>query len=396
MKLATAIVSLAAATLSSPAAFPADPIKVGVVAEFSGPFAAYGRQIKNGMKAWLKEHGDTVAGRKIELLERDTTGPSPEVAKRLAQDLITNDKVDFLAGFGLTPNALAVAPVATQGKTPMVIMNAASSVITTKSPYVVRFSMTLPQVTEPIALWASKHDIKKVYSIVSDYAPGIDAEGAFQKAFTAHGGEVVGSVRVPLKNPDFAPFVQRAKDSKPQAVFIFVPAGEQSVAFVKACAERGLRQAGIQIIGPGDVMDDDVLDAMGEPTLGVITTQHYSFAHESPQNEAFKKAYASVSGANERPNFMAVGGYDGMAAIAEVVTKLGGKMDADKAMEIFKSYKAESPRGPIEIDPQTRDIVQSVYVRKVEKKNGHFVNVEFDRYPHVKDPGKEATKEAAK
>jgi branched-chain amino acid transport system substrate-binding protein len=247
-----------------------------------------------------------------------------------------------------------------------------------------------------MALWASKNGIKKVYSIVSDYAPGIDAEGAFQKAFVGHGGEVVGSVRVPLKNPDFAPFIQRAKDMRPQAVFIFVPAGQQSVAFVKAFAERGLRQAGIQIIGPGDVTDDDVLDTMGEPTLGVITTQHYSFAHESPQNDAFKKAYASVSGANERPNFMAVGGYDGMAAIAAVVTKLGGKMDADKAMEIFKSYKTESPRGPIEIDPQTRDIVQSVYVRKVEKKNGHFLNVEFDRYPHVKDPGKEATKEAAK
>ena len=395
MKLATAIASLAV-FFAAPAAFPAEPIKIGLVAEFSGPFAAYGRQIGNGMKAWLKQHGDTVAGRKIEILERDTTGPSPEVAKRLAQDLVTTDKVDFLAGFGLTPNALVVASVATQGKTPMVIMNAAGSVITTKSPYVVRFSMTLPQVTEPIALWASKNKIKKVYSIVSDFTPGIDAEGAFQKAFTAHGGEIVGSVRVPLRNPDFAPFVQRAKDARPQAVFIFIPAGEQSVAFVKAFAERGLRQAGIQVIGPGDVTDDDVLEVMGEPTLGMITTHHYSFAHESPQNDAFRKAYASVSGPNERPNFMAVGGYDGMAAIAEVVEKLGGKMDADKAMELFKSYKAESPRGPIEIDPQTRDIVQSVYVRKVEKKNGHYLNVEFDRFPHVKDPGKETTKEAAK
>jgi branched-chain amino acid transport system substrate-binding protein len=275
-------------------------------------------------------------------------------------------------------------------------MNAASSVITTKSPYVVRFSMTLPQVTEPMALWAAKNNIKKVYSIVSDYAPGIDAEGAFQKAFTARGGEVVGSVRVPLKNPDFAPFVQRAKDSKPQAVFIFIPAGEQSIAFVKAFSERGLRQAGIQLIGPGDVVDDDVLETMGEATLGIITTHHYSFAHESPQNEAFRKAYASVAGANERPNFMAVGGYDGMAAIAETVKKLGGKMDADKAIQILEHYKAESPRGPIEIDPQTREIVQSVYVRKVEKKGGHFVNVEFDRFPHFKDPAKEATKEAAK
>jgi branched-chain amino acid transport system substrate-binding protein len=395
MKLAPAIASLA--VLFAAPAFPADPIKIGLVAEFSGPFAAYGRQIRNGMKAYLKEHGDTVAGRKIEIIERDTTGPAPEVAKRLAQDLITTEKVDFLAGFGLTPNALAVAPLATQGKTPMVIMNAASSVITTKSPYVVRFSMTLPQVTEPIALWASKNGISKVYSIVSDYAPGIDAESAFQKAFTAHGGTIVGTpVRVPLKNPDFAPFVQRAKDAKPQAVFIFIPAGEQSIAFVKAFSERGLKEAGIKLIGPGDVTDDDVLETMGSPTLGIITTHHYSFAHDSPQNAAFRKAYASVSGGEGRPNFMAVGGYDGMAAIAAVVTKLGGKLDADKAMEVFKSYKTESPRGPIEIDPETRDIVQSVYVRRVEKKDGHFVNVEFDRFPHVKDPAKEAMKEAAK
>src|SRR3954469_18982377 len=218
MRFIRAIIALAALFAAS-SARAAEPVKIGLIAEFSGPFAAYGRQIRNGMKAWLKEHGDTVAGRKVVLIERDTTGPSPEIAKRLAQDLVTTDKVDFLAGFGLTPNALAVAPVATQGKTPMVIMNAASSIITTKSPYVVRFSMTLPQVTEPIALWASKNKIKKVYSIVSDFTPGIDAEGAFQKAFTAHGGEMVGTVRVPLKNPDYGPFVQRAKDTKPQAIF---------------------------------------------------------------------------------------------------------------------------------------------------------------------------------
>jgi branched-chain amino acid transport system substrate-binding protein len=395
MKLAPAIASLAV-LFAAPAAFPADPIKIGLVAEFSGPFAAYGRQIRNGMKAYLHEHGDTVAGRKIEIIERDTTGPAPEVAKRLAQDLVTTEKVDFLAGFGLTPNALAVAPLATQAKTPMVIMNAASSIITTKSPYVVRFSMTLPQVTEPMALWAAKNGITKVYSIVSDYAPGIDAESAFQKAFTAHGGTMLGSVRVPLKNPDFAPFVQRAKDAKPQAIFIFVPAGEQGIAFVKAFTERGLRAAGVQLIGPGDVVDDDVLDVMGESTLGIITTHHYSLAHDSPQNTSFRKAYAAVSGDGARPNFMAVAGYDGMAAIAEVVKALGGKMDADKAMDVLKSYKRESPRGPIEIDPQTRDIIQSVYVRKVEKKDGHLYNVEFDRFPHVRDPGKEATKEAAK
>ena len=377
-------------------AFAADPIKVGLILPMTGPFASTGRQTQAGVRLYMQKNGDTVAGRKIELIVKDDTGLAPETTKRIAQDLIVQEKVSIIAGFGLTPLALATAPLATEAKLPMIVMCAGTSIIPQRSPFIVRTGFTLPQNTAPIADWAAKNKIKKVYSIVSDFAPGIDAESAFQKAFTAHGGEIVGSVRVPLKNPDFAPYVQRAKDAKPEAVFIFIPAGEQSVGFVKAFAERGLRQAGIQVIGPGDVTDDDVLEAMGEPTLGMITTHHYSFAHDSPQNEAFRKAYASVSGAKQRPNFMAVGGYDGMAAIAAVVTKLGGKMDAEKAMEIFKTYKTESPRGPIEIDPQTRDIVQSVYVRKVEKKGGQYLNVEFDRFLHVKDPVKEATKEAAK
>ena len=346
--------------------------------------------MRDGFQLYVKQHGDTVAGKKVELVLKDTTGPSPEIAKRLAQDLITHDKVDFIAGFGLTPNALAVAPLATQAKTPMIIMNAASSIITTKSPYVARFSMTLPQVTEPIALWSAKNGIKKVFTIVSDYAPGIDAENAFLKSFSAQGGQVVGSVRVPLRNPDFAPFVQRAKDAKPDAVFIFVPAGEQGIAFVKAFTERGLQKAGIKLIGPGDVVDDDVLEAMGEPTLGIITTHHYSAAHDSPENAAFRKAYAEANGEGIRPNFMAVAGYDGIAAIYEVAKKLEGKMDADRAMEVIKGMKLTSPRGPIQIDPETRDIVQTVYVRRVERVKGGLYNVEFDKFPDVKDPGKTA------
>ncbi|HZX94520.1 MAG TPA: ABC transporter substrate-binding protein, partial [Myxococcales bacterium] len=341
-----------------------------------------------GMKAYLKLHGDTIAGRKVEILERDTTGPAPEVAKRVAQDLVAGDKVDFLAGFGMTPNALAVAPLATQSKTPMIVMNAASSVITTRSPYVARLSMTLPQVTAPMAQWAAKNGIRRVYSIVSDYAPGIDAETTFAKTFQAQGGEVVGSVRVPLKNPDFAPFVQRAKDARPQAVFIFVPAGEQGIAFVKAFTERGLREAGIKLIGSGDVVDDDVLEAMGDATLGVITTHHYSAAHDSPENAAFKKAYAEANGTGSRPNFMAVAGYDGMAAIYAVAKKLDGKIDADQAMAALKGLALQSPRGPIHIDPETRDIVQTVYVRKVERTKAGLYNVEFDRFADVKDPGK--------
>jgi branched-chain amino acid transport system substrate-binding protein len=390
VKAIAAVACAGAALLSAGSARAEGTIKVGLVAEFSGPFAGYGKQIQNGIKAYMKQHGDTVAGKKVELVLKDTTGPSPEIAKRLAQDLITHDKVDFIAGFGLTPNALAVAPLATQAKTPMIIMNAASSIITTKSPYIARFSMTLPQVTEPIALWSAKNGIKKVFTIVSDYAPGLDAENAFVKSFSSQGGEVVGSVRVPLRNPDFAPFVQRAKDAKPDAVFIFVPAGEQGIAFVKAFTERGLRQAGIKLIGPGDVVDDDVLEAMGDPTLGIITTHHYSAAHDSPENAAFRKAYAEANGEGTRPNFMAVAGYDGMAAIYEVARKLGGTMDADRAMEVLKGLKLNSPRGPIRIDPETRDIVQTVYVRRVERVKGGLYNVEFDKFPDVKDPGKPA------
>jgi branched-chain amino acid transport system substrate-binding protein len=366
----------------------AQPLKIGVVAPFSGAFGDYGRQIEAGMRAWLKINGDTIAGRKVEILVRDTGGPNPDVAKRLSLELATRDKVDFLAGYGFTPEALASAAVATEAKTPMIVMNAAASVVTTKSPYIARFSMTLQQVSAPMATWALKNGIKKVYILVADFAPGLDSEAAFKKALEAGGGQVVDAVHVPVRNPDFAPYVQRIKDAKPDAVFIFVPAGEQSVAFMKAFEERGLAQAGIKVIGPGDLTDDDVLNAIGDPALGVITSHHYSAAHDSPENKAFVAAFKSVAKDLPRPNFMGVGGYDGMAAMAEVVKRTNGKFDGDQAMEILKSLKMTSPRGPIAIDPATRDIVQTVYIRKVEKKGGEYWNVEFDKFPDVKDPGK--------
>ncbi len=368
------------------------PVKVGVVAPFSGAAADFGKQMEAGMHAFLKLHGDTFAGRKIELLIRDTGGPNPEVAKRLAQELVTRDKVDFLAGFGFTPEALAAAPVATEAKKPMVVMNAATSIVTTRSPYIVRFSMTLPQVSAPMATWAAKNGIKKVYTLVSDYAPGLDSEKQFKATFEAAGGKVVDSVRMPLRNPEFAPYVQRIKDAKPDAVFIFVPAGEQSVAFMKAFEERGLKEAGIKLIATGDLTDDDVLQSMGDPVLGVISSHHYSAAHDSPENKAFVKAFHEVAKDLARPNFMAVGGYDGMAAIAEVVKKLGNNIDGDKAMEILSHMKLMSPRGPISIDPATRDIVQTVYIRRVQKVGGEIYNVEFDKFPDVKDPGKQGDK----
>jgi branched-chain amino acid transport system substrate-binding protein len=387
MRLFAAILGALASSFSAPAAAE-ETIKVGVLVEMSGPFAPYGRQITNGMKAYMKAKGDKVAGKKIELVIKDTTGPAPDVAKRLAQELVTRDKVRLLAGFGLTPNAMAVAPVATEAKIPMIVMNAATSAITTKSPYVVRVSFTLPQVTAPIAEWAAKNKIKKVYTLVTDYGPGLDAEATFKKVFAANGGEVTGSVRVPIKNPEFAPFIQRIKDAKPEAVFIFTPAGETAVAFMKAFAERGLDKAGIKLIATGDVTDDDVIDVMGDAALGVITTHHYSAAHKSPENDAFKKAYADVGGAGTRPNFMAVGGWDGMRLIYEIVQKTGGRVGADEAMAAAKGMDIQSPRGVITIDPGTRDVVQDVYVRKVQKVDGKYFNVEFDKLAKVKDPGK--------
>ena len=363
-------------------------VKLGLVAEFSGPFAQYGQQILGGMNAYMKLHGDSVAGKKIEIVQKDTTGPSPDVAKRLAQELVTRDNVDILVGFGLTPNALAVAPVATEAKKLMVIMNAATSIITTKSPYIVRVSMTLPQVTQPMAVWAAKNGVRKVYTVVADYGPGLDSEKAFTDAFKAAGGEIVGSVHTPLQNPDFAPFIQRVKDAKPEAVFLFLPAGEQGIAFMKGYEERGLKQAGIKLIATGDITDDGVLEVMGEPTVGLITSFHYSAAHDSPENKAFVKAYADANGGKLRPNFMAAAGYDGMAAIYEALKKTNGSTDGDKLIAAMKGMKLMSPRGPIMIDPDTRDIVQTVYIRKVEKTPVGLYNVEFDKFPDQKDPGK--------
>jgi len=366
-----------------------ETVRIGVIAEFSGPFSDYGAQIVAGMKTYLKLHGEVYGGKKIEIITRDTTGAAPDIAKRLAQELVTRDNVDILAGFGLTPNALAVAPISAEAKKPMVIMNAATSVITTRSPYIVRVSHTLPQDTQPMAQWAAKNGIKRVFTLVSDFGPGIDAETTFVKAFKAAGGEIVDSVRSPLSNNDFAPFLQRIKDSRPEAIFVFLPPGSQTIGFIKGYEERGLKQAGIRIIATGDLTDDGVLQAMGEPTLGLITSFHYSAAHDSPENKAFVKAYVETNGTRLRPNFMACAGYDGMAAIAEALKKTGGSVDAERFLAALRGLRLTSPRGPIMIDPETRDIVQTVYIRRVEKIDGLLYNVEFDRYPDVKDPGKQ-------
>jgi branched-chain amino acid transport system substrate-binding protein len=386
--LVLCVLGLVAAMSFAPGAVAQGTVKIGIVAEFTGPFADYGTQIYNGIKTYLKLHGDTFGGKKVQFVVKDTTGAQPELAKRLAADAVTLDKVDLLAGFGLTPNALATTAIATEAKKPMVIMNAATSIITKQSPYAVRFSHTLPQDTQPMATWALKNGIKRAFVLVSDYGPGKDAEAQFVKDFQAGGGEIVGTVRTPLQNPEFAPFIQRAKDANPQAIFVFLPPGSQTIAFIKGYEERGLKQAGIKIIATGDLTDDGVLEAMGDATLGLITSFHYSYAHDSPENKAFVKAYAEVNGTKMRPNFMACAGYDGMAAIAQALEKTKGSTDPDALMAAFKGMRIASPRGPIMIDPETRDIVQTVYIRRVEKVNGQLVNVEFDKFENVKDPGK--------
>ena len=370
------------------AAQAAEPLKIGMVLPMSGPFSAYGKQIEHGARLYLEQSGGTFSGRKVELIIKDDTGVAPEISKRAAQELVVKDKVDILAGFGLTPSAFAVAPIATEAKKPMIVMNAATSAITTKSDYILRVSHTLPMVTAPIATWAAKNNIKKVFTLVADYGPGHDAEMQFKKTFTAAGGEVVGEVRTPVKNPDFAPFLQKIKDAKPQAVFLFVPPGEQTIAFTKGFVERDLAKAGIRIIATGDLTGEDVIDGVGDNALGIVNSMQYSETHNSPENKAYVAAYYKAY-PKDRPDFMSVGGYDGLQLIAKTLEKTGGDATGDKFMAAAKGMAWTSPRGPVSIDPQTRDIVQTIYIRKVEKVNGKLQNMEFESIPNVKDPGKQ-------
>lgn len=384
LKLA-AIAGLLAALGST--AYAQGTIKIGLVAPFSGPYADYGKQMETGIKVYMRQHGDSVAGKKVQILVRDTSGANPEVAKRLSQELVARERVDFLAGYGFTPDALAAAPVAQQSKTPMIILNAAGSVIPSRSDYVTRVSMTIAQNSAPMATWALKNGIRKVVTLVADFNPGIDAETAFKSRFVAGGGQVVETIRVPLRSPELGPYIQRLKDAKPDAVFLWVPSGEHTISFMKHYRERGLAAAGVKIIATGDLTDEQVLPAMGDAAIGVITTFHYSAVHDSPLNKAFVKGFTEIAPHAGLPNFMGAAAYDGMAAIYSVAKRLNGKIDGDQAMALLKGMKIDSPRGPIMIDAQTRDIVQTVYVRKVEKVNGKLVNVEFDKFLNVKDPG---------
>jgi branched-chain amino acid transport system substrate-binding protein len=390
-KIATLLVGLTAGLLAGTAAQAQGTVKIGLILEYSGQFADAANQLDNGIKLYMKEHGDTVAGKKIEIIRKDVGGPAPDVAKRLAQELIVRDGVDILAGFVLTPNALSASDVSDQAKKFMVIMNAATAIITTKSNYSVRSSHTLPQITETLGTWAAKNGTKKAYTMVTDYGPGHDSEAGFHRAFKAAGGEIIGSVRMPVANPDFSAFVQRAKDINPESIFIFVPGGAQPAALGKALAERGIDPKKIKVLGTGEVTDDSALANMGDNALGIITAWQYDHNHNSPMNQKFVKAYADSYG-KLKPNFFAMGGYDGMHIIYEALKKTGGKTDGDSLIAAAKGLKWESPRGAVSIDPETRDIIQPVYIRRVEKKGNELVNVEFDKVDNVKDPVKEAMK----
>ena len=360
-----------------------ETVKIGAILPMTGPFQSTGAEADAAIRLFLAQRGSIVAGKKIEIVLRDDRGV-PADTKRLAQELIVKDHVQILIGFGLTPCALAVAPIATEAKVPMVVTVASTSIVVDRSPYIVRTIQTIPQIANIVGSWAAKNGIRSAVSIVSDYAPGHDAEKWFKASFTKGGGKVIETLRVPLANPDFAPFLQRARDAAPNAIFAFMPAGIGAI-FAKQYAERGLDKTGIKIVSMSDVMDDDVLNGMGDPVIGIITGGPYSTAHKSPENEAFVTAFRAANG-NRRPNIVAVSAYDGMELIFRALKATKGAADGPTLVNAMKGLQWESPRGPVQIDPMTRDIVQNIYMRKVERRGGELYNIEFETFPAVKDP----------
>jgi branched-chain amino acid transport system substrate-binding protein len=386
MRIIVAATALAGAFVLAGAAH-AQAVKIGIILPYTGQFADGAKQMDDAIKLYVQQHGDSVAGKKLEFVRKDTGGIAPDVAKRLAQELVVRDRVDILAGFLLTPNAMAAGDVSAEARKFMVVMNAATSIITTKSTYMARTSLTTPQLNESLGTWAAKQGgVHKVYTMVSDYGPGHDAEQAFQSAFKAAGGQIVGSVRFPVANPDFAAFVQRAKDENPEGIFVFVPGGAQPGALGKALAERGMDARKTKIMGQLELAQEDARKAMGDTAIGIITSSHYDPNHDSAMNHQFVKAYHALAGRN--PNFFAIGGYDGMHLIYEALKKTGGKTEGEALIAAAKGMKWESPRGPVMIDPETRDIVQTVYIQRVEKVGGELKNVEIDKVENVKDPVK--------
>ena len=387
-------IALAAVLAFSAAAASAQTIKIGFITSYSGLNGNLGPYMERAVRLYIKEHQKELPpGVKVELITRDDTGVAPDKARQLAQELVVRDKVNILAGVVFTPNALAIAPIATEAKVPFVIMNAGTAVITTKSPYIVRTSFTLWQSSYPLGEWAAKK-FKTAYTLVSDFGPGHDSEEGFSKAFTEGGGKVIDKVRVPLQNPDFAAYMQRVKDAKPDCLMVFIPAGKTATAVMKNFSDLGLKDAGIKLIGPGDITTEEELPNMGDVALGVTTVFHWSLVGDRPANKQFVADWKKEYGQNEIPNFLSVGSWDGTALIFEMIKQQKGKLDPERSMEIAKHWKFEqSPRGPISIDPETRDIIQPEYLREVRKVGGQLMNVELETLgAAVKDPWKEFQK----
>jgi branched-chain amino acid transport system substrate-binding protein len=385
MKTALLTGVLTAAFVAAPVQ--AQTVKIGLIMPYSGQFADTATQMDNAIKLYVKQHGDRVAGKKVEIIRKDSGGIAPDVAKRLAQELVVRDKVDVIGGLILTPNALAVADVSAEAKKFTVIMNAATSIITTKSPYMARTSLTTPMLNETLGTWAAKKGgLKRVFTMVSDYGPGIDAEEGFIRAFKEGGGQIVGSVRFPVNNPDFAAFAQRAKDSNPDGIYAWVPGGNQPAAIGKAFAERGISPKKLAVMGQDALASEDALASMGDSGEGIVTAANYDFNLKNKLNETFVKAFNAEYKRN--PDFFSVGGYDGMHLIYEVLKKTKGNTDGEAMIGAAKGMKWDSPRGPMMIDPETRDAVQTVYIRRASKVGGKMVNVDFERYENTKDPVK--------
>ena len=362
-----------------------ETLKIGVILPYSGPFADAANQLQAGIDLYLAEHGDEVAGRKIELIKRDTGGPAPDVARRLAQELVVRDQVDILAGFALTPEALGAAEIATEAQKLMVVMNAATSVITEQSPYIVRTSVTIPQLNYAFGTWAYEQGVREAYTLVADYGPGIDAESSFAKGFTEAGGTIVGADRTPVANPDFSAYVQRVADADPEAVYIFVPGGAQPAAIGKALVDRGLAPPDIKVLGQGELTHPEALESMGETARGIITTFHYTLERDDPLNKAYVDGYTAANN-GRKPDLFSIGGYDGMHLIFEALKATNGDASGDALVEAAKGMSWDSPRGPMSIDPETRDVIQTVYIREIQEVDGELQNVIVHEIPNVKDP----------
>ena len=387
--------SLLTAVVAGGLAFPAaaqQTVKIGIINPYSGQFADTAEQMDRAIRLYIKLNGDTVAGKKIVIIRKDNGGIAPDVSKRLAQELVVRDRVDILAGFALTPNALAVGDVSAQAKKFMVVMNAATSIITTKSPYMARTSMTTPMLNDALGKWAAKQGMKNVYTLATDYGPGHDGEKAFHEGFKAGGGNIVGAARTPVANPDFSPFLQRAKDANPDGIYVWVPGGAMPAAIGKAIVERNIDKEKVTIMGQDELTGENAIKSMGPAALGIVTSANYDYNLPNERNKEFVAAFLKEYGRN--PDIFSIGGWDGMHLIYEALKKTGGKTDGQSLIDAAKGMKWESPRGPMMIDPETRDVVQTIYIRRVMKVGDGFRNVEIARFENVKDPVKEAMKKA--